>query len=147
MTVKPSVFFTLVPEVTAGVFKLPEVNVDANENAVRLVDALVRAALVDYRELTGRAEPPDVQGTPRGEERALEVFLCFLRASALRARKVQVALDAVKMHNPDVQQNPAFNLDLVRVIGRAERGTLQRARKLWRGDGWLTRLVGRDAQQ
>ena len=144
---KPSVFFTLVPEVTAGVFKLPEVNVDANENAVRLVDALVRAALVDYRELTGRTEPPDVLGTPPGEERALEVFLCFLRASALRARKVQVALDAVKMHNPDVQQNPAFNLDLVRVIGRAERGTLQRARKLWRGDGWLTRLVGRDAQQ
>ena len=54
----------------------------------------------------------------------------------------------LNFHNPDVQQNVAFNLDLVRVIGRAERGTLQRARKLWRGEGtWFEALVtGRAVQ-
>ena len=137
---KPSEFFALVPEVDPALLKLPEVNTDENSDAVRLVDALSATALVDYEMLTGRNTYPANPQTP-AERRLRDVYVTFLAAAALRFQKYQTALDAKRVHNPDVPQNIAFNLDLVRVIGRAERGALQRARKIFNGDDWLGELV------
>ena len=137
---RPSEFFALVPEVDPALLKLPEANVDDDERARAIVDALSAAAEADFEALTGLRGPPTLPATPE-ERRLRAAYLCLLTAAALRFKKTQTALDAVRVHNPDVQQNVAFNLDLVRVIGRAERGTVQRARKILRGDGWLGRLV------
>ena len=144
---RPSEFFALVPELTPDLLDVPEVGLDDNEQAQRIVDALVDTALLDFELLTGQREWYAAPATLT-ERRAHAAFLCLLTAAALRNRKVWVAMNAEKVHNPDVQQNVAFNLDLVRVIGRAERGTLQRARKLWRGEGtWFESLVtGRAVQ-
>lgn len=143
----PSEFFGLTPELAPDLLGLPEVGLDDSEEAQRIVNALVDTVLLDFELLTGQREWYPVPSNLT-ERRAHAVFVCLLTAAALRSRKVWVAMNAEKVHNPDVQQNVAFNIDLVRVIGRAERGTMQRARKLWRGEGtWFNSLVtGRAVQ-
>lgn len=136
---KPSEFFNLTGFDPARL-SLPEVDTDENPQAVRLVSALVKSALLDYELLTGLVEWPAAPANQQ-ERKAQAVFLYFLTAAVLRYQKNQMALDAKRVHNPDVQQNVAFNLDLVRVVGRAMRGEKQEARKIWRGDGWLDKLV------
>lgn len=141
----PSEFFEAVPDVTPALLGLREVNIDDDERAEQVVNALVAAALVDYEGLTGSETPPSTPATPT-ERRQWQAYLGLLQAASLRFQKYQTALNAVKVHNPDVLQNVAFNLDLVRVIGRAERAALQRARKTLRGDGWVRELVTGHAQ-
>lgn len=141
----PSEFFALLPGVSPAVLNLPEVEMDERDEAVNAVKAIEGAALVDWAELTGLDTWPR-EGDTAQDRLHREVFLSLLMGAALRYRKYQTGLDAVKMHNPDVPQNVAFNLDLVRVIGRAERSAMQRARKLLRGNRWLTRLVSGHAQ-
>lgn len=138
----PSEFFALVPEFEPSKLGLPDVGLDEDERAIALVLALQEAARLDYELLTGQREVPATPTTQQ-ERKLREVFRLFLVAAVQRAKKQEMSLNVVKIHNPDIVQNTAFNLDLLRVIGRAERGTRQEARKLWRGGSWLTRLVGR----
>ena len=137
----PSEFFELIPEVTPALLGLREADVDDSDEALALITGLVGAAEVDYEVITGTTVWPQTPTTARDRQHRA-AFLTLLTAAALRLKKYQAGLDAVEIHNPDVQQNVAFNLDIVRVIGRAERGAMQRARNLIRGGGWLGKLVG-----
>ncbi len=134
----PSEFFELLPDIKPELLKLP-VNADDDDRAVALVDGIVRAALVDFAEITGGApvqpDAADVRGT--------EAFVSLLSAATLRMQARATAADAAALHNPDVgPQSSPVTLDLVRVIGRASRADLQRARRLLRGGRWLGDLVG-----
>lgn len=149
---RPSEFFAAVPfkPEQLGIYVEPDPTtgqvtpeaLDADAFAQTLTASFVEAARVDYEELTGRSEIPVATDTAENRK-LLAVFRLYLVAAVQRTKKEQMSLDVVKIHNPDVQQNVAFNLDLVRVIGRAERGTRQAARKLYRGSTWLNKLVGR----
>lgn len=143
---KPSEFFCTIKALEPADLDLPMKAIDGHERAVMVVESLQQAALVDFEMLTGLTDWPREPQTPL-ERRHRQAFLLLLEAAALRLKKVRTAIKAPEVHNPDVLQNSAFNLDIVRVIGRAERGVVQSARKIIHGHMWLANLVGEDAQR
>ncbi|AWT34576.1 hypothetical protein DM785_02665 [Deinococcus actinosclerus] len=131
----PSELLALIPDIGGARLGIPDVNADTNDRALLLTGALVQAATVDMETLTGQPWT-DVGATARERE----AFACLLSAAALRFIKRRTAADAASLHNPDAPQG-TFPLDLVRVIGRAERADVQRARRLL-GGNWLAQLGG-----
>lgn len=129
----PSDLLALIPDIGGARLGIPDVNPDDSERAEQITDALVQAATADLELITGR-DWPDLPTA--GRER--EALACLLTAAALRFIKRRTAADAASLHNPDAPQG-TFQLDLVRVIGRAERADVQRARRLL-GGNWLAQL-------
>lgn len=135
----PSELLALIPEIGGARLGIPDVNPDDSDRARQITAAVVQAATADMEVITGE---PLVTIPIAGREG--EAFACLLTAAALRLIKRRTAADAASLHNPDAPQG-TFPLDLVRVIGRAERADVQRARRLL-GGNWLAQLGGTRAR-